>query len=279
MPEDVQDEPLAAEHPWEATEIEPAPSAEAYFGQTVVYDPLAFGYEPEWLVSNGTYLNGYRLKNDEDGFQLYQNEACIATDYPQRVERYRMSPGYIYFCTTSAIFRADYGGKRVEKLFDAEADALAEVYEVEDVLFFAVKSASGYAIYRLYAPEGKLELLYDGIPAETQGFSLSMPISNNEIVWTYTNPDFLALAEEHWSAYQEEFDLNESDYTSTYYGMIELDFDQYSAVRCYYNAATGQFAQQDYGYVYLTPQRTEENIEKNGHAWWEDEWWEDAAGE
>ena len=25
--------------------------------------------------------------------------------------------------------------------------------------------------------------------------------------------------------------------------------------------------------------RLEENIEKNGHAWWEDEWWEDAAGE
>ena len=61
--------------------------------------------------------------------------------------------------------------------------------------------------------------------------------------------------------------------------MIELDFDQYFAVRCYYNAATGQFARQDYGYVYLTPQRTEENIEKNGHAWWEDEWWKDAAGE
>lgn len=270
-PGDVPDEPPTAEYPWETMQIEPAPSAEDYFSQTVVYDPLSFVYEPEWLVSDGNYLNGYRLVNDEDGFRLYQNETCIATYYPQRVGLYRMSPGYIYFCTASAIFRADYGGEQVETLYDAGADALSGVYEAEDVLFFAVKSAPGYAIYRLYAPEGKLELLYDGIPAETKGFSLSTPISNNEIVWTYTNPDFLALAEEHWPTYQERFDLSEYDYTSTYFGMIELDFDQYSAVRCYYSAATGQFAQQDYGYIYLAPQRTEENIQKNGVAWWKDE--------
>lgn len=278
-PEDVQDETPAAEYPWEVMEIEPAPSAGDYFSRTAAYEPLAFAYEPEWLICNGSYLNGYRLKNDENGFALYQNEACIAAYYPQQVQMYRMSPGFLYFCTASAIFRADYGGKQVETLYDAEAGTLAGVYEAEDVLFFAVKSASGYAIYRLYAPEKKLELLYDGIPAETQGFSLCMPISNNEILWTYTNPDFLALAEEHWPAYQEQFDLSEYDYTSTYYGMIELDFDQYSAVSCYYNVVTGRYAQRDYGYVYLEPQRTEENIRKNGDAWWEDEWWKDGSGE
>lgn len=188
---------------------------------------------------------------------------------------------WIYGITSqSELVRVSYSGEERQVLYTDQSGLLWALSIAEDIfapvyladgcaLFFLAGADDGIGIYRLYLPDQTLDILYDAIPTDAIQLFMSAPISNVEVRWSQGNPDFFARYEALTNDPNSGYDpqkIGESECI----GMVELDFDMYSASEYYYNTITGDLYEMPFGYVYLEMPRTKENIEKNGASWWLD---------
>ena len=122
------------------------------------------------------------------------------------------------------ILHCSYDGSSEETLYAAQDGTIISFAAAGDVLFFAEKTDNCIRLCRLYAPEERLDILYDAVSPDAQKF-LIFPVSNHELCWSMDNPAFLELAAEQKQTYIETRNLDPDD-QSTYWGMLELDFDE-----------------------------------------------------
>lgn len=239
---------------------EPKPMAsEPYFSEVRPYADADLSYEPDWLKGELSMQVG-----DDGQLGLYRQRKLL-WPYFDGTLPHVFSKNWIYYADEEALMRVDYGGRNRQTLYRG---AVGDVFYVADDTVFFVAAPEGEAgIYRLYAPEGRCDLLSVEVPNRMEEVGLQPPISNVEAVWSYASPAFLELAEAQRESYEAQYGQLDR---ITYYGLLEQDFEEYSRVLCYYNSLSREYYEIQSGWVYLEPDRTEENIAQNGAAWWKD---------
>ena len=244
--------------PW-GVEKQPMKS-EPYFAKNRPYSETDLYHEPGWIGGE------LQIQEGEDGqLGLYRNGEFL-WPYFAATAAYRLTDHWIYYLDGISVNRIDYAGENRQCLYQGEAIS-DTFYVAQNTVFFICESEGQSGVYRLYAPDKNCELISAQIPVSLDNVGLEPPISNQEIVWSYMNPEFLQLAEDKQEEYREKY--GELD-KITYYGMLEREEKVYSQIQCYVNTLTQEYYELHSGWVYLQPERTEENIQKNGNAWWKD---------
>lgn len=282
-------EPSAASNvlPWEVPEAENAPSYTAYFAQVIDYHyPDPDNSADSWLVSTGYNIDPYVLTYEEP--DLY-----VASGNGELLLKITDMPGLDVFCCDRSwiyavvngkkLIRMDYFGE-IEILFTDEA-GLIDVYCLADekvLYFWAGLPGGGAAIYRLYIPEGRADVLYritreeleqyyyepSASHGETElsrisaGYLIDViePVSNFEFTWTTVNREFCELYDSlilHAEDYPQYFDQGLEEFEIKF--RIEVDYDIREYTDHYYNARIGE---------YLTRQRS--GYSNPMYPWWKE---------
>lgn len=254
--------------PWTTEAAEAPLSYEAYFAQARQYDPKTVfctaSFSEYSLVPEGETLY---LKHDVTGDRILEipglgGLSVVACD-----------ARWIYGVDRGTeLIRIDYFGKNRTLLFTDDSGMLGEYvkigrcYLAEDALFFVSGSKSGFAIQRLYLPDGHVDCLVDDLGE----ISLNPPPSNCEVTWQERNPAFFAAYEALRSNPPAgKAGIYDSEDEAMAMGAVESDCHIYPYLQRYYNAMT-QTSRESVTGIYYTS-RTTENIQKNGDAWWLDE--------
>lgn len=254
--------------PWEVPEAEDAPSYDEYFSQVVDYHyPEPDNGDDPWLVSAGYNIDPYVLTYEgSDLYVAYRNGNLLwkITDRPG-LDVFCCDRSWIYAVADGReLIRMDYFGE-TETLFTDEA-GLMDVYCLADgkvLYFWAGLPEGGAAIYRLYIPEGRADVLYRITREELEqyyyeppangweaGFSRVSagylmggiePVSNFEFAWTTVNREFCELYDSlvlHAEDYPQYFDQGLEGFEITF--RIEVDYGVRELTDHYFNAFTGE---------------------------------------
>ena len=235
----------AEKPPWE-TELPDVPLSYAdYFAELRTYDTADYAYTPVWMQTGD-----YEIDCRDGELALYRasDGERLAVYAEQPILSWRMGSDGVYVFRAQDILRCAYAGSQTETLYAAQDGTIISFATAGDVLFFAEKTAYRIRLCRLYAPEERLDVLYDAVSPDAEDFLL-FPVSNHELCWSMDNPAFLKLAAEQKQTYIETRNLDPDD-QSTYWGMLELDFDVNSGIRYYYNDLTQEFQSQEFRIIY-----------------------------
>mgnify|MGYP004470479705 CR=1 FL=1 len=235
----------AEKPPWE-TELQDVPLSYAdYFAELRTYDTADYAYTPVWMQTGD-----YEIDCGDGELALYRasDGERLAVYAEQPILSWRMGSDGVYVFRAQDILRCAYAGSQTETLYAAQDGTIISFATAGDVLFFAEKTAYRIRLCRLYAPEERLDVLYDAVSPDAEDFLL-FPVSNHELCWSMDNPAFLKLAAEQKQTYIETRNLDPDD-QSTYWGMLELDFDVNSGIRYYYNDLTQEFQSQEFRIIY-----------------------------
>ncbi len=246
-----------AEAPWETGVPDAQPSYAEYFAETRTYDTADYAYSPAWLQTGDYEID---CRDGELALFRASDDERLAAYASQPFLSWRTGSSGVYVFREQDILRCAYDGSREETLYTAQNGTIIRFAAAGDVLFFAEKTDDCIRLCRLYAPEERLDILYDAVSPDAQDFLL-FPVSNHEICWSMDDPAFLKLAAEQKQTYIETRDLDPDD-QSTYWGMLELDFDVNSGIRYYYNDLTQALRSQEFRIIYG---------EEAGADWWKTE--------
>ena len=244
----------AEDAPWDTGLPDAQPSYAEYFAQTRAYDTADYAYSPAWLQTGA-----YEIDCKDGKLALYRvsDGEQLAVYAEQPFLSWRTGSDSVYVFREQDILCCSYDGSQTKTLYAAQDGTIICFAAAGDVLFFAEKTAYRIRLCRLYAPEERLDVLYDAVSPDAERFLL-FPISNHELRWSMVNPTFLKLAAEQKQTYLETRNLDPDD-QDTYWGMLELDFDVNSGIRYYYNDLTQELRSQEFRIVYG---------EEDGADWW-----------
>lgn len=233
------------EPPWETESPDVLPSYTAYFTEIRMYDTADYAYTPAWLQTGD-----YEIDCIDGKLALFQTSdgERLAVYAEQPFLSWRTGSSGVYVFREQDILHCSYDGSSEETLYAAQDGTIIGFAAAGDVLFFAEKTDNCIRLCRLYAPEERLDILYDAVSPDAQKF-LIFPVSNHELCWSMDNPAFLELAAEQKQTYIETRNLDPDD-QSTYWGMLELDFDVNSGIRYYYNDLTQELRSQEFRIIY-----------------------------
>lgn len=233
------------EPPWETKSPDVLPSYTAYFTEIRMYDTADYAYTPAWLQTGD-----YEIDCIDGKLALFQTSdgERLAVYAEQPFLSWRTGSSGVYVFREQDILHCSYDGSSEETLYAAQDGTIISFAAAGDVLFFAKKTDNCIRLCRLYAPEERLDILYDAVSPDAQKF-LIFPVSNHELCWSMDNPAFLELAAEQKQTYIETRNLDPDD-QSTYWGMLELDFDVNSGIRYYYNDLTQELRSQEFRIIY-----------------------------
>lgn len=233
------------EPPWETESPDVLPSYTAYFTEIRMYDTADYAYTPAWLQTGD-----YEIDCIDGKLALFQTSdgERLAVYAEQPFLGWRTGSSGVYVFREQDILHCSYDGSSEETLYAAQDGTIIGFAAAGDVLFFAEKTDNCIRLCRLYAPEERLDILYDAVSPDAQKF-LIFPVSNHELCWSMDNPAFLELAAEQKQTYIETRNLDPDD-QSTYWGMLELDFDVNSGIRYYYNDLTQELRSQEFRIIY-----------------------------
>ena len=271
--------------PWEVPE-EDAPSYEDYFAQVTDYHyPDPDNSAEAWLVSTGYNIDPYMLVYEEPNLYLSQYYAVWLEERRPDLWLWQIAEisNLKIFCADKTwiyavvdgreLIRMDYFGG-IETLFTDEA-GLIDVYCLADgkvLYFWAGLPEGGAAVYRLYVPEGRADVLYQITPEELEqyyyeppadggemefsrasaGYLIGViePVSNHEFAWTTMNREFCELYDSlvlHAGDYPQYFDQGLEGFEISFH--IEADYGVRELTDHYYNARTGEhLTRQQSGY-------------------------------
>ena len=206
------------EPPWETESPDVLPSYTAYFTEIRMYDTADYAYTPAWLQTGD-----YEIDCIDGKLALFQTSdgERLAVYAEQPFLSWRTGSSGVYVFREQDILHCSYDGSSEETLYAAQDGTIISFVAAGDVLFFAEKTDNCIRLCRLYAPEERLDILYDAVSPDAQKF-LIFPVSNHELCWSMDNPAFLELAAEQKQTYIETRNLDPDD-QSTYWGMLELD--------------------------------------------------------
>lgn len=272
--EATETEPAEPSLPWELPEKSPDSSYTDYFAEERTYDPekdlhgntgmnLITDSEDPW------YWTGvYSLEQDEESLRVVPYKTFQETWVVGPAENYRdcvwavAAPDRAYgFRAGREVVSVDYLSGEITTLYRDETGALSELIEEEEdhicrglmtladgrILYFLAGCEDASGIYRLYLPEGQLDLVYGGIPLDTKPFlePLLFP-SNRKVGWCERNPEYTAL--------MEELNTPDSPYLAEYYAGLgpEQEPDRVAiyeildeAIRLYYGVEPYKLYQYD----------------------------------
>lgn len=233
------------EPPWETESPDVLPSYTAYFTEIRMYDTADYAYTPAWLQTGD-----YEIDCIDGKLALFQTSdgERLAVYAEQPFLSWRTGSSGVYVFREQDILHCSYDGSSEETLYAAQDGTIIGFAAAGDVLFFAEKTDNCIRLCRLYAPEERLDILYDAVSPDAQKF-LIFPVSNHELCWSMDNPAFLELAAEQKQTYIETRNLDPDD-QSTYWGMLELDFYVNSGIRYYYNDLTQELRSQEFRIIY-----------------------------
>ena len=233
------------EPPWETESPDVLPSYTAYFTEIRMYDTADYAYTPAWLQTGD-----YEIDCIDGKLALFQTSdgERLAVYAEQPFLSWRTGSSGVYVFREQDILHCSYDGSSEETLYAAQDGTIISFATAGDVLFFAEKTDNCIRLCRLYAPEERLDILYDAVSPDAQKF-LIFPVSNHELCWSMDNPAFLELAAEQKQTYIETRNLDPDD-QSTYWGMLELDFDVNFGIRYYYNDLTQELRSQEFRIIY-----------------------------
>ena len=233
------------EPPWETESPDVLPSYTAYFTEIRMYDTADYAYTPAWLQTGD-----YEIDCIDGKLALFQTSdgERLAVYAEQPFLSWRTGSSGVYVFREQDILHCSYDGSSEETLYATQDGTIIGFAAAGDVLFFAEKTDNCIRLCRLYAPEERLDILYDAVSPDAQKF-LIFPVSNHELCWSMDNPAFLELAAEQKQTYIETRNLDPDD-QSTYWGMLELDFDVNSGIRYYYNDLTQELRSQEFRIIY-----------------------------
>ena len=233
------------EPPWETESPDVLPSYTAYFTEIRMYDTADYAYTPAWLQTGD-----YEIDCIDGKLALFQTSdgERLAVYAEQPFLGWRTGSSGVYVFREQDILHCSYDGSSEETLYAAQDGTIISFAAAGDALFFAEKTDNCIRLCRLYAPEERLDILYDAVSPDAQKF-LIFPVSNHELCWSMDNPAFLELAAEQKQTYIETRNLDPDD-QSTYWGMLELDFDVNSGIRYYYNDLTQELRSQEFRIIY-----------------------------
>lgn len=233
------------EPPWETESPDVLPSYTAYFTEIRMYDTADYAYTPAWLQTGD-----YEIDCIDGKLALFQTSdgERLAVYAEQPFLSWRTGSSGVYVFREQDILHCSYDGSSEETLYAAQDGTIISFAAAGDALFFAEKTDNCIRLCRLYAPEERLDILYDAVSPDAQKF-LIFPVSNHELCWSMDNPAFLELAAEQKQTYIETRNLDPDD-QSTYWGMLELDFDVNSGIRYYYNDLTQELRSQEFRIIY-----------------------------
>lgn len=223
--------------PWELPEKSPDSSYTDYFAEERTYDlekdlhgntgmNLITDSEDPW------YWTGvYSLEQDEESLRVVPYKTFQETWVVGPAENYRdcvwavAAPDRAYgFRAGREVVSVDYLSGEITTLYRDETGALSELIEEEEdhicrglmtladgrVLYFLAGCEDASGIYRLYLPEGQLDLVYGGIPLDTKPFLEPLLFTSNwKVGWCERNPEYAAL--------KEELNTPDSPYLAEYY--------------------------------------------------------------
>lgn len=251
--------------PWSA-EVQEEMSYETYFGTVRPYSldgddgELCMGLSwGDYSISSG---DGVLLVTDVFGTVKH-----TVPDVDGDVQWVTCDSSWVYGVRNGTeLLRIDYWGENEEVLYNDGIHSIGVEYSgyvyLGDncTLFFAACSDQGSVICRLYLPEMTLDILAEN---DRESITLDNVISNHEVTWSETNPEFVelleGLSEEELAQYPED-DL---------WGWVSADYQIPYTILHYENSATGEnFILSYYGNYYS--ERTQENINANGDNWWAD---------
>ena len=233
------------EPPWETESPDVLPSYTAYFTEIRMYDTADYAYTLAWLQTGD-----YEIDCIDGKLALFQTSdgERLAVYAEQPFLGWRTGSSGVYVFREQDILHCSYDGSSEETLYAAQDGTIISFAAAGDALFFAEKTDNCIRLCRLYAPEERLDILYDAVSPDAQKF-LIFPVSNHELCWSMDNPAFLELAAEQKQTYIETRNLDPDD-QSTYWGMLELDFDVNSGIRYYYNDLTQELRSQEFRIIY-----------------------------
>lgn len=269
-------EPTEPEWPFGEVEELSYLSYEEYFSQEREYDPgtdVCFGRSWFWdTLPPGETASlgeiGGILGIVKSGVRKIAYAVTDLADYENCV--WILADGYwIYGVRNNEeLFRIDYHGGNYETLFCDGVHTLEKVdrrtFFLADhcVLYFAIFTEDSATACRLYLPTMTLDTLYTCDHTE---FHMWGPASNWAVCWEEENFEFRRLLE---SEIQDpdspfyQYSEAAAETLSNYY-QVPMSYLHY------FNSVTGEhYILEDYG-RYCNP-RTQENIDKNGYAWWKD---------
>ena len=222
--------------PWELPEKNPDPSYTDYFAEERTYD-----FEKDLHIGNGMnliadssdpgYWTGvYTLEQDEESLRVVPYKTFQETWVVGPAENYRdcvwavAAPDRAYgFRAGREVVSVDYLSGEITTLYRDETGVLSELVEGEDhistgrmiladsrVLYFLAGCEDAAGIYRLYLPEGQVDLVYSGIPLDTKPLlETTLFTSNWKVGWCEKSPEYAAL--------KEELNTPDSPYLAEYY--------------------------------------------------------------
>lgn len=259
--------------PWELPEQSPDPSYTDYFAEERIYDP-----EKDLHIGNGMnliadssdpwYWTGvYTLEQDKESLRVVPYKIFQETWVVGPAENYRdcvwavAMPDRAYgFRGGREVVSVGYLSGEITTLYRDETGALSELVQWENpistgrmiladgrVLYFLAGCGDAAGIYRLYLPEGQLDLIHGGIPLDKgpRLVPLLFP-SNRKVGWSEKSPQYAAL--------MEELNTPDSPYLEEYYAKLPLgqEADRVAiyeildgAIRLYYGLEAFQLYQYD----------------------------------
>lgn len=282
--------------PWDVPVPEDAPSYEEYFSQVIDYGYSTIGTEDMNVdITSGGNLEGYQLSylyllvDSPLYLQSEQGEYLWKIASIPQLKIVLFDELWIYALRDGKeLFRMDYWGENRETLFFDSTGLIAELNDrflLADnkvMYFFAGAPDGAVALYRLYVPESRndivylyeseawQQLCYPPLPAfdAAAGYAKEAyhlyglyPISNHEVIWTTDNRAFYDLYEEVRA---------DEDLFAKYYGdgsresfeiicHIEMDFREFHAVQHYFNAQSNTHLEKGFSFY---------NAGGSGDEWW-----------
>ena len=292
-------EPGQREIPWDVPAIEPAPSYEDYFSQTVCYAVLTEQGYYDFDYTVGGNAPGHKLAYEAphlylDRHELYGYERLWEVAEIPDLQIMVYDERWIYAIEGGTdLFRMDYFGENRQLLFRDESGLIGELQDditiADDkvICFMAGNAEGGASIYRLYLPEMKLDVMYhydkEGLEAfyfatpysreELSGqtevearyqISFGRPYSNHEVLWGAANREFYELlvkktADPQW--YEAHFGNLEVPLDMCI-GSVESEYQCWHNLNYYYNAQTGTYRTQEVGVF---------NEVQVFYTWWEEQ--------
>lgn len=158
------------------------PSYTAYFTEIRMYDTADYAYTPAWLQTGD-----YEIDCIDGKLALFQTSdgERLAVYAEQPFLSWRTGSSGVYVFREQDILHCSYDGSSEETLYAAQDGTIISFAAAGDVLFFAEKTDNCIRLCRLYAPEERLDILYDAVSPGAQKFLISrFPTTSCVGAWT-----------------------------------------------------------------------------------------------
>lgn len=291
--------------PWAGEPAQEALDYETYFGEIRDYHTAALTYswelpeEEEPSHIDMDLPDGYRYRNGELMLLGMENSLAgvkVIWQYPVELGGdfvpVTCDHQYVYGIQNGRdLIRTDYTGENKQLLFTdtagvwqkkiiAMADPLfpGEIYRQMQMpfyladrccLFFLAGSSrgDGLSVYRIYLPSSTVDELIGGLPLDA---FLYKPVSNQEILWSVPNPEYLESFEKIRNYPDDPFmpELDDEaallEFDAIYHVPPHMDH--------YYHAGTGvhSTAQGCRDWPYVARSASPQEMQINGPCWWLD---------